>query len=91
MIVELIPPENDDVDRLITCEGCGIEYSYEHYKILADLNKLAYFCGKEVGITCHTCLFLYGRFLAETSDKECYKIEVIAEDDNHILKFHKNA
>jgi len=91
VIVELIPPENDDVNRLITCQGCDIEYSYEHYKILAHLNKLAYFYGEEMGTACHSCLFLYGRFLAKTSDKKCYKIEIITENDSHILKFPKNA
>jgi hypothetical protein len=88
--VELVPPDFDDPSRLIACSCCGLEYSCEHYKILASLNKLGYFYAEEIGISCHSCLSLYGKILAEAFDKECYEVEVIGENSSYILNFSKN-
>lgn len=91
MTVEFIPTNLYDGNRLITCDTCDIQYSYDHYKILADLNKLAFFYAEVIGVSCHSCLLLYGRILVQNSGKECYQIEVIGENFDHILNFPKNA
>lgn len=93
LVAELISP---DEIKNIECNGCGLSYPQEHYEILLENRKLAYFemisglNGLEVegpDCLCHQCLFdVLGR-VGEREDSSKIKIKLIYKGRDHFLTY----
>lgn len=76
------------VDDHIECDDCKIDYSREHYQILYDRKKIAYFWFPEpekmsLNLYCHTCLF---KNIKKLVNKEEEKVQLIILDQSHEYK-----
>ncbi len=94
MVSELIPP--DEVIDKIICHNCGLEYSKNHYDVLLENKKLAYFEIIHVyydtsqsfrpDCICHGCLFNLLKNASKTSDTKI-KIKLIYKGAEHYLSY----
>ena len=94
LVLELISPK--EVTDKIICYNCGLEYSGDHYRILLDNKKLAYFeivhmyydtsLDFKPECTCHGCLFKLLKHIG-SSTEEKVKMKLIYNDNPFYMSY----
>jgi hypothetical protein len=93
LVAELISP--DEIQN-IECNGCGLSYSQEHYGILLENRKLAYFeiidafydvRIKGADCICHGCLFGALKKIGAHEEVDKVKIKLIYKGNDHFLNY----
>tara|TARA_R100000808_G_C2077891_1_gene102861 strand:+ start:141 stop:455 length:315 start_codon:yes stop_codon:yes gene_type:complete len=90
----------DEQEENFKCEVCDISYSPEHYLILLNEKKIAYFTVEQSGSPqepiegvpvcsiCHNCFY---DLLTNVSNGELLKIKLIYQDVAHVCAFDPDS
>lgn len=79
--------------KIISCDGCGIEYPKEDYKVLFDRQKIVYFKLLEAvtQVTfCHDCLFNIGANVAKLKKVDEISIKVTDGKKTYYFRINKD-